>query len=123
MKDIQNYEGLYAVTEDGRIWSHTNKKFLSTRVHYDTGYTMVNLSKDGKRKTFTVHRLVAQAFLPNPDNLPVVHHKNAIRTDCRVENLEWVTQEKNMIYKTIDGMVNYLRNLGFVVEIPENFKL
>ena len=117
MRDIQGYEGLYAITEDGRVWNHRTNKFMATRLHYDTGYVIVNLAKDGKKKTLSVHRLVAQAYLPNPDNLPVVHHKNSDRSDCRVENLQWVTQEKNMIYKTVD----YLRSLGFIIEIPENF--
>jgi hypothetical protein len=123
MKDIQGYEGLYAITRDGKIWSYRRERFMSTRVHHSTGYQMINLCKDGERKTYLVHRLVAQAYIPNPENLPVVHHKNSIRTDCRVENLEFVSQEKNMIYRAIYEKVDYLRSLGFTVEIPQDFKI
>lgn len=119
MKDIKNYEGLYAITKDGKVWSHKRQTFISQRKNHN-GYSVVNLHKANKIKTARVHRLVAEAYLPNPDNLPIVHHRNAIRTDCRVENLEWVTHEKNMFYKTIDGLVEYLRSLGYTIEAPKN---
>ena len=64
------------------------------------GYLYVDLYKDGKRKTYKVHRLVAQAFIPNPHSLPEVNHKNEDKTDNRVENLEWCTQEYNINYGT-----------------------
>lgn len=123
MKDIKGYEGLYAATQDGRIWNHRTQRFMSTRIHHALGYQFVNLSKDGTKKAYTVHRLIAKTLLPNPDNLPGVHHRNGIKTDCRVSNLEWTTQEKNMIYSAIYEKVDYLRNLGFIVEIPENFSI
>lgn len=98
MKDIIGYEGLYAVTEDGRVWSHVGRgRFLkpSSDGH---GYLMVSLFKDNKYTTFRVHRLVAQTYLSNPDNLEQVHHKNGIRTDNSVENLQWVSKNKNLAY-------------------------
>lgn len=97
MKDIIGYEGLYAITEEGRVWGHKRKRFLSTKVDKD-GYLRVTLFKDGKATTVSVHRLVARAFLPNPNGLAQVHHKNGIRTDASVENLQWVSGNRNLAY-------------------------
>lgn len=64
------------------------------------GYLLVSLRKNGKSKSFSVHRLVAQAFIPNPDNKPCVNHKDENPLNCNVENLEWVTQKENINYGT-----------------------
>lgn len=97
MKDIIGYEGLYAVTEDGKVWGHKRKQFLSIQVDQD-GYLRVTLFKDGKGKKVLLHRLVANAFLPNPNNFAQVHHKNGNRADASVENLQWVSGNKNLAY-------------------------
>ena len=97
MKDIKDYEGLYAVTEDGRVWSYRRKKYKSAYLDPD-GYLRITLFKDGKAKTYLLHRIVANSFLPNPDNLEQVHHKNGIRSDASVENLQWVSSNKNLAY-------------------------
>jgi len=59
---------------------------------YNTGYKMVRLTINGKRKGYAIHRLVAQTFLDNSKNLPIVNHKDGDKTNNKVENLEWVTQ-------------------------------
>jgi hypothetical protein len=65
------------------------------------GYLVVSLYKEGKREKYLVHRLVAEAFIPNPDNLPFINHKNEIKTDNRAtENLEWCDSKYNMNYGT-----------------------
>ena len=69
-------------------------KILGTKTN-KYGYKEVALSKDGKTKTVLLHRLIATHFVDNPDNLPCVNHKNGIKTDNRIENLEWVTRSQN----------------------------
>ena len=99
MKDIKNYEGLYAITEDGRVWSYKNNKFLKLGNHH-SGYLNIRLFKDGFSKIYSVHRLVAEAYLDNPNNWPCVNHKNEIKTDNRAENLEFCTVRYNSTYGT-----------------------
>lgn len=93
MKDIKNYEGLYAITEDGKVWSYKRKKFL--KPGNCRGYVKINLYKDDKPARYFVHRLVAQAYLENPDNLPEVNHKDRDKTNNSVSNLEWVSPKAN----------------------------
>lgn len=86
-KEIDGYEGLYSVSSHGQVFSHISRrclKPLTTR----TGYLRVHLVKDRMIKSMAIHRLVAQAFIPNPENKPTVNHINEIKTDNRVGNLE-----------------------------------
>jgi len=91
MKDIPGYEGKYAATEDGRIYSHKSKRFLKP-YRCTRGYEQQSL--DGKKQF--IHRLVALTYLPNPQNKDFVNHKNGNKSDNRVSNLEWCTRSENM---------------------------
>lgn len=104
-KDIKGYEGIYQVSDKGRIkslnWNKTGKKkLLKIHVSKKHGYSEVHLSKEGKDEVPRVHRLVAQAFIPNPDNLPQVNHKDEDKTNNNVDNLEWCTAKYNTNYGT-----------------------
>lgn len=103
-KSIAGYDGLYEVSSIGRVrslnYNHTGKiKVLKPR-KICTGYLVVGLHKNREKKLFKVHRLVAAAFIPNPDSKPQVNHKNEIKSDNRAENLEWMTAKENCNFGT-----------------------
>ena len=106
-KSIKNYEGLYEISNYGRVksinrlvkgrWGFTkiNEKILNLVFDKD-GYLIVTLCKDGKQKVGKVHRLVAEAFLDNPNNYPVINHIDGRKENNNVENLEFCTQSHNV---------------------------
>lgn len=99
-KDIKGYERKYQVSNYGRVkslnYNHTDKEQLLKPVQYNNGYFYVNLYKPLKK--FKIHRIVANAFIPNPENLPCVNHKDEDKTNNHVDNLEWCTYEYNSNY-------------------------
>ena len=112
-KAVKGYEGYYEVDQFGRVYSvdrvisvndngrqydkPLKAKPLKQSMHTQ-GYKTVALTKDGKSKTTFVHRIVAEAFIPNEENLPMVNHKDEDRTNNFVENLEWCTAQYNNTY-------------------------
>lgn len=94
MKAVPGYEGLYCVTEDGRVWSERSKKFVGGYRARD-GYVFAVLMRKYHRWYVGVHRLVALAFIGNPGAGLEINHKNGVRDDNRIENLEWVTHIQN----------------------------
>lgn len=99
MKDIQGYEGKYAVTSCGKVWSYKNQKFLSPWTN-GKGYLLVTLCADGKTKNHRIHRLVAEAYIPNPEGKPQVNHLDENKINNSVNNLEWATAKENINYGT-----------------------
>jgi len=89
---IEGYPN-YTINRNGDVKNTKTGRILKPALR--TGYYIVDLSKDGNRKIFTIHRLIALAFIPNPDNKPNIDHINRIRTDNRLENLRWCTQKEN----------------------------
>lgn len=120
MKDIPGFEGLYAITTDGRVWSypkswvggrrnnykigHGGKWLVLRKGNSDQSYYSVSLSKDGKTKNFYVHALVARAFIPNPFNCPCINHKDGNRLNNDSSNLEWCTQSENLEHAKKTGL-------------------
>lgn len=98
-KDIKEYEGLYQVSNVGRV-----KRVATNRVlqpyRNKVGYLLVYLCKNGKRKTHRIHRLVAQSFIQNPENKPEVNHLDENKINNMVSNLEWSTRKENCNYGT-----------------------
>ena len=104
MKDIKNYEGLYAVTSCGKVWSYTHKRFLNPQCNGH--YYQVNLSKDGKTRHHFIHRLVAEAYLLNPNSLPQVNHIDENKANNAVTNLEWCTVKENANHGTRNARIS-----------------
>ena len=98
-KDIPGYEGYYRVSDMGRVKSlaHSHPRILKPWIA-NTGYPCVGLSGDKNKGKYLVHRLVAAAFIPNPDGKPQVNHKNGIKADSRAANLEWCDNQENALH-------------------------
>jgi hypothetical protein len=125
-KDIKDYEGLYQVSNKGRVKSLNKfrvdltgrvfkhkEKLLSTKAWIKDGrpyYVKVSLTKDGKKENKLVHRLVAESFISNPENKPEVNHKDQNRSNNFIQNLEWVTKEENMKHAIVPGKKGYNNN-------------
>ena len=93
-RPVVGFEEHYLVSDSGQVWSLRRHRALKSKIDR-YGYEVVVLSVKGVPTHRTVHRLVAQAFIPNPQNLPAVNHINEIKTDNRVINLEWVSVADN----------------------------
>ena len=105
-KAVKGYERLYKVDMDGNVYSLKSGNTLTAQAHNGKQpYYYVCLCKDGKKKNFFIHRLVAEAFIDNPDKLPQVNHKDGNIHNNNVSNLEWVTNARN----TKHAYENHLR--------------
>lgn len=116
-RDIEGYEGIYQVSNIGRVKSlnraiHTkdgrcyikHESLLNGSVDED-GYIRVGLTKDRKTKEIFIHRLVALTFIPNPENKPQVNHKDGIKHHNMLSNLEWATDKENVIHAIKNGLL------------------
>lgn len=107
-KNINNYES-YTIDEDGNVVNTITKKVLKGSIG-EHGYKYYRLSKDGKKKMFYAHRLVAEAFIENPNNLPIVNHIDGNKLNNNVKNLEWVSASDNIKHAHETGLIAGVRD-------------
>lgn len=101
-KDIEGYGGTFQVSNLGRVktlnYQHRGIERVLKPKKHNKGYLQIQLIKGDINKTFTIHRLVAEAFIPNPNNLPYVNHKDEDKTNNNADNLEWCDSKYNVRY-------------------------
>lgn len=114
--DIEGYGGCYQASNFGRVkslkYNHTFKERILKASKDKKGYLIVCLCKDGIKKSYKVHRLIALTFIPNPDNLPEINHKDEDKTNNRIENLEWCDRKHNVNFgsrtkRMVESKTNY----------------
>lgn len=112
---LKNFENYYEINNDLQIRRIGKRKSGKIKSAYmdSNGYLAMKLSIDKKRKPYLLHRLIANHFIPNPFNKPEVNHKNGIKTDYSLSNLEWCTRYENMIHAEKLGLV---KNSGYYIE-------
>ena len=103
--DVAGYEGIYKISPHGEIFSSYQNRLLNAWVE-KTGYRAVSLWKDSKPYRHTLHTLLAKAFIPNPNQLPEVNHKNGDKQNNALSNLEWVTSAQNIQHAFANGLTS-----------------
>lgn len=105
MKDLKGFEEYYSITEDGKIFSKRRQRFLKLSLKKN-GYVYIELNVAGNVYYKRVHRLVAETYIPNPDNKPMVNHKDGNKSNNYYTNLEWVSGSENNIHAIENGLVD-----------------
>lgn len=107
LKDVPSFEGLYAVTEDGRVWGYAKHRspagWRKTITNW-SGYERIQLRKDGKYHYMAIHRLVAMTYIENPNGYSEVNHIDGDKQNNRVDNLEWCTHSENIRHADRTGL-------------------
>ena len=119
-RDIPGYEGVYEVSNLGRV--RRDGKILKPSKN-KKGYLLVSLFKNGTKKNARIHRLVAQSFIPNPQNLPQINHKDEDKTNNTVDNLEWCDSKYNNNYSLSKPVFQYDLLGNFIREWPSMIKV
>lgn len=117
-KQIKDFPEYY-ISDIGEVTHHD---VYLTIGRFNTGYARVVISKDGKPYSKSVHRLVAEAFIPNPENKPTVNHKDANKLNNSVDNLEWATWKENMTHAIAHNLITRVKKQVECVETGELFE-
>ena len=128
MIDIKGYEGIYKISKTGKVWSNMSMRYIGSNVK--GAYSIVDLRKDGNQNIKTIHRLVAEHFIPNENNLREVNHIDGNKHNNDISNLEWVSSSRNTKHGwennllKPDGIVKARRKLSpkQVIEIRNRYK-
>ena len=121
-KDINGYEGCYKISNTGKVYSCKNQKILRTFTD-KKGYCYTVLFKDKKQRTKSIHRLIAEAFIPNPENKPEVNHIDHNKRNNNIDNLEWVTHFENIAaYRRSDKFSQHVSKILEAKKRTENYK-
>lgn len=118
IKDFENY----SITKEGNVINTRTGKVRALDLNKKLGYYQVDLYKNNKRTKHYIHRLVAQAYIPNPDDLPEVNHKDSDRTNNHVSNLEWVSSSGNSFHAAKSGRRDHVARMS-KKDIEEAYKL
>lgn len=129
-KSIEGYEKSYEISSCGRIKSKDRKIIDGRNLKgkllkggsYPNGYRFMNLRKNGVNKSHLIHRLVAKAFIPNPNNYPVVNHLDGDKSNNKLENLEWCTQADNLYHAVKTNQMESICKIRRKVTIKHNDK-
>ncbi len=105
----KHYIDKYSISDDGQIKNDITGRILKLRPSH-RGYLKTNISINGKIQTVFIHRVVAELFIPNPNNLPEVNHIDGNKENNHKENLEWVTSKENMIHAKANNLLNFSRS-------------
>jgi hypothetical protein len=130
-KDVVHYEGYYQISDLGQLrsvdaWVDSNgggKRLRKGQIIITwlwNGYERAHLSKNNQRKTVSIHRLVATAFIANPDRKTTLNHRNGIKSDNRVQNLEWCTQHENILHALETGLRDAGKTAKQVIDTCNN---
>lgn len=129
-KDIEGYDGTFQVSNLGRVktfnYQHRGIERVLKPKKHNKGYLQIQLQKGDKNKTFTIHRLVAKAFIPNPNNLELINHKDENKQNNCVDNLEWCDRSYNARYSMLrhpERISHRHYKSGRKVECRLNFKI
>lgn len=120
-KDIEGYEDLYEVSDEGRIRNKNTGRILKLDINR-YGYLQIKLYKEGSRQWLSVHRLVAKAFIPNPNNYPEVDHIDKNRSNANVDNLRWVNHQENIDHSKSRAVNQYTLDGHYVATYKSTYE-